>query len=142
MKATISSLVEFGRLKNRQAAKSLAKILSQFEGKEIDITVQRHRKPRSKEQNRYYWAIVGVARNAINEAGNTLSAQEVHDYFRGEYLREEIHVGEGNLIERIKSTTELSTLEMNEYIERIRQFCAEMFGVYIPDPEEQISLSL
>ncbi len=142
MKATVSSLVQDGRLKNGQASRSLRKILAQFEGKEVDITVQRHRKPRSKEQNRYYWAVVSVARNAINEAGNTMSAQEVHDYFRGEYLREEIHVGEGNLINRIKSTTELSTFEMTEYVERIRQFCAEMFGVYIPDPSEQIELAV
>jgi hypothetical protein len=41
---------------------------------------------------------------------------------------------------RIKSTTELSTLEMNEFIENMIRWSAEQFNITIPYPNENLQL--
>jgi hypothetical protein len=45
-------------------------------------------------------------------------------------------------IERIKSTTELSTIEFMEYILDIQKFAIEYFNTEIPDPNQNITLAL
>ena len=43
---------------------------------------------------------------------------------------------ESREIPTLKSTTQLSTVEMNEYWEKIQQFAAEKLGLVIPDPNQ------
>lgn len=38
----------------------------------------------------------------------------------------------------IGSTTELTTVEFNEYCEKVRGLAAEMWGIYVPEPNEVI----
>jgi len=49
---------------------------------------------------------------------------------------------EGEFITRIKSTTELSTSEFMDFIADIQRWSAELFGVVIPDPGQQIHLEV
>ena len=59
--------------------------------------------------------------------------QEAHDAVRYKFLTD--MTGE---LPRVKSTTELSTVEFMEYIAEIQRFGAEYLDVYIPDPNEAI----
>jgi hypothetical protein len=43
---------------------------------------------------------------------------------------------ESRAIPTLKSTTALSTTEMNEYWAQIQQFAAEKLNIVIPDPTE------
>lgn len=142
MKAKVSSEIRNGKMVNKKARDQLVRILHEFEGKTVEITVDKQKKSRSNPQNRYYWSIVAIARELINQAGNCWTGGEIHEYFKAEFLREESHIGEGILVNRVRSTTELSTEEMNEYIDRVREWIREYFNYAVPDPDEQVQLEL
>jgi hypothetical protein len=46
----------------------------------------------------------------------------------------------GEVVERVKSTTELSTSQFMDFVAEIRLFTTEYFGVDIPEPREAITL--
>ncbi len=83
---------------------------------------------RSNKQNKYYWKIVV---GSIAEYTGYLPS-EVHKGLAGKFLCD-YTISE---LPRIRSTTELSTSEFEEYLERCRCFGSEFFGLDIPMPNE------
>ena len=59
---------------------------------------------------------------------------EMHDALRMEFLR--INKGSNPKLPTIRSTTELSTAEMERYLDACRKLAATIYGVYIPEPNE------
>ena len=80
----------------------------------------------------------------LKDAGYLMTNESVHDMLKLRFLKESILVNEesGEYIERIKSTTELSTIEFMEYILDIQKFAIEYFNTEIPNPNENITLAL
>lgn len=91
--------------------------------------VERIRKGRSINQNKYYWGII------IDMLGNELGylPEEIHDALRIRFLS--VHTEK---LPTIKSTTRLSTAEFEEYLSKIRQWASEEYQIYIPLPNESI----
>jgi hypothetical protein len=98
-------------------------------GEEVEITIGRLRKKRSGKQNRYYR---GIVVEMIAEAAGYSTNEEAHDALRIHFLRK--HHDERPAT--IRSTTELTTSEFEEYLSKCRQLAAEMWGIYIPLPNE------
>jgi len=90
------------------------------------ISVKKQNKERSTNQNAYYFGVV-VAMIA-KEIGYTPS--ETHEALKHKFL-----IYEGDLL-KIKSTTELSTIEFEEFLTKVRVFSAEYLNIYIPLPHE------
>lgn len=111
-----------------------------FAGKEIEVTIQRKKRSRSGEQNRYYWGVVvEMIRMGIKELGDDADAEQVHEFLKGRFLpaRERIDETTGDMIYRLPaSTTALSTIEFSEYVEKCCQFAAEYLGLSIPLPQK------
>ena len=85
---------------------------------------------RSNKQNDYYWGV--VLRLISYESGYT--SEQAHELFRKAFLKSD-EVSMGNIHNEVpRSTTELSTNEFNEYIEKIKQFATEFYSLVIPDP--------
>jgi len=102
-----------------------------LEGKRVDVTVSRHRKARSKNQNAYYW---GVVLPMIQESGGYALSEEAHEACKWALLKQR-----DRKAEYCRSTATLSTVEMEEYLSRIRQLASEGHfgdGVWIPEPNE------
>ncbi len=99
-----------------------------LEGRECEITIGPKRKRRSLNQNRYLWGCVYAL--MAEAAGYT--PEEMHDACRWHFLQKH---DEGPL-PTVRSTTELTTMEMEDYLAKCRQLAAEMWGVYVPDPCE------
>jgi hypothetical protein len=97
------------------------------EGKKVEVSVDPPKKHRSLNQNRYYWGIV----IDIISGATGFEPQEAHDAMRYKFLTDMT----GDL-PKVKSTTELSTVEFLDYVAQIQQFGAEFLEVYIPDPNE------
>jgi len=95
--------------------------------KEVAIIVKGWRRPRTNPQNRFMW---GVCYQLISEVTG-YTREEVHDAMRLMFLKDETRD-----LPTLKSTTSLTTIEMNEYWERIQQFAAEKLNIMIPNPNE------
>ncbi len=100
-----------------------------LKGQEVAITIGRWQKKRSLSQNAYYWPHVVAP---IAEAAGYSTSEEAHDALRLHFL-----LKHGDLpMPTIGSTTELTTVEFEEYLAKCRQLAAEMWGLYIPLPNE------
>lgn len=121
-----------------------AEDLRNFDGKEVEVIVRRRVKTRSDNQNGYLWSVVypcvwaglvGVGYDL--EKGDL---ETVHEWCKKEFLptrkmkKREVKNSWGEFITLPLSTKQLSTVEFNEYLERIAQFSAEMLGTVIPEP--------
>ena len=143
MKVTISSKVENDKLcKNIMA---LNRIIQEFNGMDITITIAKQRKSRSNKQNRYYrGVVVKLIQSAFKDNwGESYTSDEVHEFLKARFNYIE-HVNEdgGEIIKLGKSTTKNSTVEQEEYQEKCRTFGLEWFGITIPLPNEQIEIEL
>lgn len=99
---------------------------------EVEVTVRRRRRLRSKRENDYYWAVVV---ELVAEEMGVFPAQ-AHEKMKADLLRKQVQTRSGRMIEVIRSTTELSTVEMEDYLEKCRRWAALELNVYIPLPNE------
>ena len=90
-----------------------------------------YKKPqRSGQQNRYYWGVVIDLISARDASGYT--PDEAHDALRHHFLTDHTNPE----FPRVRSTTELDTAEFEYYLECCRRLAAEIWGIYIPLPNE------
>lgn len=96
---------------------------------ELFLPVTMSRK-RTTQQNRYYRGLLGL----LEPVGYT--GDEWHDMMRSKFLFEIVVIGDEE-IKRLLSTTKLDTVQMSEYIEKIREWQREFLPeYYLPMPEE------
>lgn len=99
------------------------------EGDEFHLIPKRPGKKRSLKQNAYYWGvIVNIIAEFMGEDENG-----AHEALRYRFLKVRNDRGE---VYKIKSTTELSTAQAEDYYAKIRQTFSIEFGVQIPEPNE------
>jgi hypothetical protein len=106
-------------------------------GKWFMVITKIYRK-RSLNQNAYYHAVcVQLVKDGLFDVGYKLTNDQTHEYLKEMFLRHEITnetTGEVKYINR--STTELKTIEFNEYIDNIISWADEYLGIKIPLPNE------
>jgi len=98
------------------------------EGKRVAVTVKRETKRRSIKENNYYWGVVIALMSDV--AGYT--PEQMHEALKWEHLRQHTD----SKLPTVRSTTELTTVEMEAYLEACRRTGAECYGVYVPEPNE------
>ena len=116
-----------------------------FEGKQVVIKIEKFKKKRSTQQNRFYYGvIIPIVQNCLKEAGHIMTSESTHDLIKLKFLKETLFVNEttGEVIERIKSTTELSTSQFMDLLAEINNFTFEYFGVSLPSPNDDLTLKL
>lgn len=140
-KTEIYCNVENGRIISNR--KLLADTVATFSGR-VSITIQKAKKTRSNQQNRYLHAAFTIlSKELINYTGDErYTPKVVKDIVKCKFLTVDmINENSGEVIGiRIKSTTQLSTLEMNEFIDNMIRWAAEQFNINIPYPNENLEL--
>lgn len=128
---------------NDRDKRQLWTVLKSRKGRHV-VEVKRVRKVRSLSQNAYYWGVcLPYAADAINaEWGESFDADQAHAFFGDKYLKRQIvNRNTGEVMgEIILSTASLTTEQFSDYIEKIRQDCAEYLGVEIPLPNEAVAV--
>jgi len=92
-------------------------------------------KSRSDNQLRYYWGV--VIRMISDETGYT--PNEAHEICKALFLSEKLvlHTAHGDqIIDTPKSTTALTTKEMEQYMSEIRMWASCELSLNIPEPNE------
>ena len=102
--------------------------LAPFEGKRGELTVRQPKKQRSLNENSYYHAVIVKMLSEFTG----YETKEMHEILKWKFLRYEDDRG----IERARSTTDLSTVEAEDYYERIRRWASMDLHLFIPLPNE------
>lgn len=102
------------------------------------FTVCRYRKRRSDRQNRYYWPVfVGSFARFLRDQGENVTDLEAHEMLKHRHLKTtKVCKSTGEAFDYVRSTTELTTAEFNEYLDRCAVFLAEYCGIVLPDPSD------
>jgi hypothetical protein len=140
-KIQINSSVKDGILATNR--KYISDVIKSFDGANIIITIEKRKKKRSNNQNAFYFGIViPIMMDAFKDAwGEYYSATEVHEALKAKYcFKEQINTNTGEIIQIPSSTTNFSTIEWEEYIDKIRAFALEWFNTVLPYPNEQIEI--
>lgn len=111
------------------------KDVKRFEGKDVEIIVQKKRMVRSIQQNRLWWLYVSILSDSLG-----YEKEEIHDILKFKFLkRERIIEKTGEVIEYLESTTRLTRSEFSEVIEQLIRWAATM-DIILPMPNEQLTL--
>lgn len=124
----------------RDVAHEIASVVRRMDGKRIALTIKDARRKRSNPQNRYYWGVVIPHVEAMfHEAGNDVDAETVHAFLKEHVgsLVDTMFLPDGKRRTVTRSTTNLTTLEFEAYMEKVRSWAAS-FGYEIPLPNEDI----
>jgi hypothetical protein len=107
-------------------------VLSMKDG-DVLLSVRREGKNRSDNQNRYYWAVV-----------IRLIAQELG--YEGKSDLERLHVWIQEQVDHVtimhdgakiaSGTSSLSTVEMEDYLSKVRSWASSFLNIYVPLPNE------
>jgi hypothetical protein len=110
-------------------------------------TIKKIYNNRTNPQNAYYWAVVlPIVRDGLKDVGYECdTVEEAHEFCKNQFIvikgrkRKRLinkHTGEIKYVNIFPSTKKLSTVEFNEYFEKIIQWAAEYLGCSIPYPNE------
>lgn len=113
----------------------LAKLLKGKRDCEAVLLIEKKHATRSLAANAYYWS--GVIGTISDYTGYT--PEEVHEFCKAKFLPSKVTLADkrGEVVEEIvvgRSTSTLNKIEFGEYIEAIRQWCAETLDLNIHDP--------
>jgi hypothetical protein len=144
MKITFNGKIKDGKMTiiNR---KSFDDYINSLPDKDVLITIEKKIKKRSNHQNAYYYGVVlKIVRQGLIDQGfdNFRNDESVHELLKYRFLKVDESNPDGLFVERIKSTTELSTSQFMDYIAEIQRWASEFLNVYIPEPNEELMLNL
>ena len=105
-----------------------ARYLARLEGQEFQASIEKKRKKRTSAENRYYWAV--PVKILADFFGYT--SEEMNECLKWQFLR----VHQEGKPDTVKSTTDLSTVGMEDYLSRIRMWASADYSVFIPEPNE------
>lgn len=135
MKLTYYSNVKDGKLQ-KNVSLQIAEEVKHFEGKRVEITIQKLKSTRSAQQNRLWWLYVTIM---AKEVGYT--KEEMHEILKFKFLKKEkVDEKTGEIFEYIGSTTKLSKSEFADMVTDLIRFAAETFNIVLPLPGEQAEL--
>jgi ADP-heptose:LPS heptosyltransferase len=129
---------------SEQAKQLLAVELQKLDGKKVVFKLEQKRNVRSILQNSYYHGVILklIAENAGNKDNDV---QLIHESLKEMFIpagKRTKNLFTGGYRLRRRTTTDLTTLEMEEYMSKIRSYFSAEFGLFIPLPREYESLYL
>lgn len=117
-------------------ANDIVAYLKKYDGKKVVVTIKRWVKPRSTQQNRYYFGVVVKAvTEAFLDAGNVVDEEEVHHFLKRHVgkLKRSIVLPDGSVEYTLGSTKHLSTQRFNDYLTACTVWCHQC-GIDVPPP--------
>ena len=112
-------------------------------GQDVWLSVEKLKRNRSNNQNRYYWSVVvKLCRAGLIDVGYRVSNEQTHDFLKSNFaVKELVNESTGEILTSIGSTTDMSTVDFMDYLDKISIWASEYLSVSIPEPEEQVELN-
>lgn len=139
MKVIESCRIRNGKLELKQKSVFVSDVAKLKDGDYV-ITIEKQKKKRSIEQNRYYWGVVvPLVKQGLLDVGYRMTTELTHEYLKEHFnVLELINERTGEILKTIGSTTEMSTSQIMDYFTKITEWAAEYLNVQIPQPNEQL----
>lgn len=136
---TIRSIF-YGKVKDREfrphKPHEFKSAVGHLEDKEVMLTIAEKRKPRSEQENRYYWGVVV----AILSEELGLIPEQTHDIIKNKFLlNHRVKTEFGKVVWAVaypRSTSTLSTSEFEDLMAKVRMWAQTELNIYIPLPHE------
>ena len=106
--------------------------IARYEDKTVQVIISEYKPKRSNQLNQYYWGV--VVKIISDYTGYT--KEETHELLKQTFLKKKIEV-DNEWYDTTESTTKLSNKDMLDFIEKVKQWAAQTFHLYIPDPHEK-----
>jgi hypothetical protein len=123
-------MIEHGVVRSEQDRNTLIGVLKQ-KRLPFKLAYQDIYPDRSLDQNNYYWFIITLIAYVTGD-----EYKKVHNDYKKKFLYGYWPDKRGNYSMRVRSTRELNTAEMTEYIEQIRADAFDRLGIRTPNPNE------
>lgn len=110
----------------------IQRFLLTFKPGTYQLKIEKLRKDRSNEQNRYMHGV--VLKMILDEMGEESTEEEMvklKNLMKSLFLRKQIHG-----FDTFGDTSDLSTVEMEEFLEKVRRWASATLNLYIPLPNE------
>src|ERR1700761_2713961 len=116
--------------------------LSRFEpGTAVVVSVKKYYKKRSLKQNSLFHAYVGILGDYFGYKPDTMKELIRLKWLKIPLLKDDgsdmVDITTGEVLFDLRSTTELTTLEMAQLCDEIREWAMEGWNVTLPLPDEQ-----
>lgn len=139
-KVIFYSDVKSGKLQ-KNVSEKIVKTLQIFEGKRVEISIQKQRGHRSNQQNRLWWVYMQII---ADETGHT--KEEIHELCKKMFLSKPIELvnlktGEVTQETTFGSTAQLNKDQFTELIDNLQKWAATILDIVLPDPDEQFEMN-
>jgi len=108
-----------------------AKFLHTLEGKDIDLTIEPHKKKRSNAQNAYFHAV--IVKEISDYTG--YETEEVKEMLKIMFLPHDVKMGD-KIIRVGRSTAALTTSEFEELNSQCRRWASMTLDLYLVEPNQ------
>lgn len=111
--------------------KSFDLMCSLLRNGEYTVKIVRKTKPRTISQNSLMWMWYKCMEEVTGQR-----KEDFHDYYKAKFLSRSVVIG-NRWVTVAGSTTDLNTLQMTSYLEKVKSDAAIEFGITLPLPEDK-----
>lgn len=110
--------------------KSFDYLCSKLRNGKYTVKIVRKTAPRTVSQNSLMWMWFTCMEESTGQR-----KEDFHDYYKAKFLCRHIAI-KGRLVNVVGSTADLNTMQMSQYLEKIKADAATEFGITLPLPED------
>lgn len=114
-----------------------SELLGRFNNKEVLLSIHQQKKKRSNDQNKYYWAVVipMIQQGLFDLQGEYFGIEDTHNFLKQEFnFKEIVNKDTGEALKIGLSTTQLTTVEFMDFLDKIIDFADKFLNIKIPPP--------
>lgn len=119
-------------IRKNSSLEKLFNIIEKLQPAPYWFEIKKYRRKRSTEQNAYYWGVV------IDILGKEMGyyPEEMHEILKQKFNSKISILPNGEEVRHVKSTKKKDTFDFEQYLEKIRLWAVQEFGIIIPLPNE------
>jgi hypothetical protein len=123
----------------RQYAMQLLAAVKVGQDEPTEVIFRRRLKKRTDAQRALFWIWMRTLRQHLLEStGELYSEQELHDWCCERFLGTKDVMVMGDLVRRMRGTSDLSKAEMTEFMGQLDMYCASELDLFLPATAESL----
>lgn len=110
--------------------------------KVFNIKIENIAEKRNDKQLKYYWVLIDIITDYLNEQGNDYTKEQTSNLMKGKFFyQDEVVFNEKRrVLKSIANNSETDKQEMREFIKKVVNFCNE-WGIIIPICDDEYNIS-